>query len=97
MSDVVKWALLAVLIVTVLLSVVAFVTEADIVGTLNTAFGTITNNVPVIASYLKDGRELLNNFVVPQILTTVLYIFFFGWIARILISISSLVLRFIYK
>lgn len=97
MSDLVKWALLAVLIVTVIVAVVSFVTEADILSAFNLAVSSIGSGVSVIAPYLKTGRELLNNFFVPQILTAALYIYFFGWIARIAISLSSLVLRFIYK
>lgn len=99
MGDLIKWALLGVLIITIF----AILLSTGLFGEIGTA---LTNNetfVSVIeftnsaSSYISQGRQLLNNFVNPYVLNVGLFFTFFGWFIQwSLVAIVS-VCKFIFK
>lgn len=97
MADAIKWALLLVLLLATITSIIVFADEIQMSSVVTIATQVIGTGVSVISPYLKTARELLNCFVPARLLTVGLYVFFFGWIFRLGISISTSLARFIYK
>lgn len=97
MSDLIKWALLAVCIISVIAMVVVFADQLGLTSVVNTVVQLIGTGLSAITPYLKTGRELLNNFFIPQCLTACLFITFLGWLFKLGVNLVSSVVRFIYK
>lgn len=100
MSDAVKWAILAAVIVALIAVVTAtdaFTTIVDMITYIPTASSEVLSAFQSISQYLYIGRGLLNNFVVPQVLNYLLIVSFLYWVIPYVIVIGSKVIKFIYK
>lgn len=97
MADAIKWAILATLLFAIIVLFVGFIDEIALIPGIGTAVQVIATGLSVVTPYLTTARELLNCFVVPQLLTVCLYIYFFGFIFHLTVKLYSLVVRFIYK
>lgn len=97
MSDLLKWGILLgvfLVLITSLLSVADMVSELAFFEGVNKA---ITQGVSVAFPILLEGRKLLNNFFIPEILSVLLYFSIFLPFLRLSARISTAIVRFIYK
>ena len=97
MSDAVKWALLAVLIVSVIVALVAFVGGGGLGEKLPAALSYVVSGIEYVSPYLQAGREMLNMFFYPPILTAALYIMLLRPVWVLTSFVMTAIVRAIYK
>lgn len=96
MSDLVKWALIAVIII----STTVILVTSGLFGTLSSGFGSlgvVNNALTTVSSYLLKGRELLNVFIEPTFLNIVLIVWLTEPPLKMLVRAVWGIVKSIYK
>lgn len=96
MSDLVKWALIAVIII----STTVILVTSGLFGTLSSGFGSlgvVNNALTTVSSYLLKGRELLNVFIEPTLLNIVLIVWLTEPPLKMLVRAVWGIVKSIYK
>lgn len=96
MSDLVKWALIAVIII----STTIILVSSGLFGTLSSGFsslGVVNNALTTVSGYLLEGRELLNIFIEPALLNIVLIVWLTEPPLKMLVRAVWGIVKSIYK
>lgn len=96
MSDLVKWALIAVIII----STTIILVSSGLFGTLSSGFsslGVVNNALTTVSGYLLEGRELLNIFIEPVLLNIVLIVWLTEPPLKMLVRAVWGIVKSIYK
>ena len=96
MSDLVKWALIAVIII----STTVILVSSGLFGTLSSGFsslGVVNNALTSVSGYLLKGRELLNIFIEPTLLNIVLSVWLIEPPLKMLVRAVWGIVKSIYK
>lgn len=97
MSDAVKWALLGVLLAAVVIALVAFVMAGGLGEKLPAALSYVVGGLDYVTPYLQAGREMLNMFFFPPILSAALYIVLLRPVWVLTSFLMTAIIRAIYK
>lgn len=97
MTDLIKWALLVVIIISVIVTVASFWEEIEGLAVVQQAISIVGSGLAVISPYLKWAREFLNCLLPPKLVSACLIVAFTGFFVRIFTRLSTLIAGFIYK
>lgn len=96
MSDLVKWAIkIAIAVACIALVVVLFNTTGLLNG-IAPALNNATAWLGKFSGYLVQGRKLLNNFIVPELLTVLLTFSFLKPLLKVAITTTRSIIDSIY-
>lgn len=102
MGDLVKWGILAAVVVSALLLIVSVLSGYALdfltgVWLDNEGVRLAGAAIDSVTGYIVSAREILNNFVYPPALTVIIASSLFTWAAELAIKTVVLIVKFIYK
>lgn len=97
MSDVVKWGIIIALCLATIATLVVFLNSSGYLSGITSALSDADEWLGNYSSYLVQGRQLLNNFINPTVLTVLLWFSLFKPVAVWTIKLARMAIDAIYK
>ncbi len=96
MSDIVKWGIKIAIAVACVALLVTLFTQTGLLNGIAPALNSATSWLTKFSGYLVQGRKLLNNFIVPELLTVLLTFSFLKPLLKVAITTTRTIIDSVY-